>query len=59
MFVLLGAASFANSLEITPASAELFAEIPSLEKISFGEVREPDEMLARLRELRPSIQTRR
>lgn len=47
-----------QGMEVTATSAELFAEIPRLEKIYFGDVRKPTAMLARLRELRPSIGSR-
>jgi len=48
-----------QGMTVTEPSAELFAEIPRLEKIYFGDIRKPKEMLARLRELRPSIEAQR
>jgi hypothetical protein len=47
-----------QGMMMTAPSAELFASMPRLEKISIGDVQKPKEMLARLRELRPSIETR-
>jgi hypothetical protein len=44
-----------QGMMMTAPSAELFASMPRLEKLSIGDVQKPKEMIARLRELRPSI----
>lgn len=46
-----------QGMTVTAPSAELFAEMPRLEKVYFGDIQKPVEMLARLRVLRPSIET--